>query len=107
MVVSIGDNVKAGDILGTINIPVLRSFKGRPMVMLHLELMKHGSRNNEWWSEFDMKPPSLLDPTPFLVEAAGSEAEVFDLSHYDGISFIDPKAERKPSSYWNVWGGSV
>jgi hypothetical protein len=102
--VSVGDKVNAGDVLGEINIPVLKSFKGRPMVMLHIELLAHGSRNGPWWMAAELRPEGLLDPTAKLSECA-PDCPVFDLARYDGVSFIDPSAPRKDSDYWSIWGG--
>lgn len=45
--VATGQRVAAGDVIGHV-IPVLRKFKGRPMVMLHLELLRHGTRQTYW-----------------------------------------------------------
>jgi hypothetical protein len=126
--VKTGDSVSAGTALGRVDVAVLRSFKGRPMVMLHLELMAHGSRDTVWWTlrpqqyqrvkaeqEQDpecTRPAGLMDPTPRLMEAASAVCDaggraplVFDLQTYNGRSFVDPEAPRKPSPYWEVWGG--
>mmetsp|Transcript_18505 Transcript_18505/g.19272 ORF Transcript_18505/g.19272 Transcript_18505/m.19272 type:complete len:200 (-) Transcript_18505:41-640(-) len=87
--VQIGDIVKKGDILGIIYLPVLKKYKGRPMVMLHLELMTHGSREPVWWTERDLKPPELCDPTPFLLNACGdNQPTYFNLESYDGKKYL-------------------
>ena len=104
IIVSVGDKIKAGDVIGVVNVPVLKSFKGRPMVMLHIELLTQGSLNSPWWMEAESKPEFLLDPTPKLRECA-PDGPVFNLSEYDGISYIDPSAPRKASDYWSIWGG--
>jgi len=135
--VKAGDRVEAGALLGVVDVAVLRSFKGRPMVMLHFELMTPGARETVWWCRSDThtdtdahagggggieseqmmtksptRPPTLLDPSDLLLATAsssGSEGtvpQVFELSTYDGQSFVDPKAPHKPSIYWQVWGGA-
>jgi len=45
---------------------VLRSNKGRPMTMLHLELYVAGTRESVWWRLDEPRPPELLDPTELL-----------------------------------------
>ncbi len=102
---SVGNIVTAGSIIGEINVPVLRSFKGRPMVMLHLELMLHGSVEPVWWMINHPKPDLLCDPTPHLIQCS-PDAKIFDLHLYDGTSFMDPNATRKDSPYWKVWNSS-
>ena len=100
-----GDSVVAGQVVGVVDKAVLKSFKGRPMVMLHLELYgakvpdDRGSLTT-WWDKGTPKPPHLLDPTPLL--GPGPE---FDLAAYDGRSFCDPQAPRKASRWWSAWGG--
>jgi len=100
--VSVGDRVSQGQRLGQISTPVLKNNKGRPMVMLHLELMVKGSREALWWMDLNEKPPALLDPTPFLRQAAPN-VPIFDLKNYDGILFVDPNAPRKESEWWCLW----
>jgi len=90
--VETGIKVRAGERIGQV-IPVLRTFKGRPMVMLHLELMRHGSRSTVWWRNGDPKPDCLIDPMPLLLSSAGSHATTFDMDLYDGIQFRDPTAK--------------
>jgi hypothetical protein len=48
-------------------VQVLTKDKGYPLSMLHLELHVTGTRNAFDW--IDEKPPSLLDPTSFLLGA--------------------------------------
>jgi len=85
--VEVGQLVKAGDVVGVIEEPVLRRFKGRPMSMLHLELSLPGTRKTYWgWLDQPL-PKALLDPTPKLREAAGPDAEQFNLATYDGLRF--------------------
>lgn len=90
--VAIGERVIAGQVIGHV-IPVLRTFKGRPMVMLHLELMRPGTRETLWWKSDEPRPAALLDPTPMLARAAGGIQPIFDLDFYDGIRFRDPSAK--------------
>ena len=109
--VQVGDRVVAGQTIGVVNKAVLRSFKGRPMVMLHLELYSQLVRDpaspvwapssTVWWAKGETKPEHLLDPTPLL----GEGHTRFDLSTYDGKSCIDPFAPQKPARWWAVWGG--
>jgi len=63
-----GWEVNRGTRLGLVR-QVLTKDKGYPMSMLHLELHVPGTRNAFDW--VDEKPPSLLDPTPFLKEIGG------------------------------------
>jgi hypothetical protein len=69
--VQVGRTVKQGDIIGIVDVPVLKKYKGRPMVMLHVELQTHGMKNTCWWPLNSEKPEQLLDPTSFLIEAQG------------------------------------
>lgn len=67
--VSVGWEVyKGSSALGLVR-QVLIKDKGYPMSMLHLELHIPGTRNAFDW--IDEKPPSLLDPTPYLKEIGG------------------------------------
>jgi len=101
-----GDKVQAGQVIAIVEAPVLKSFKGRPMVMLHLELMTPESTGTMWWRLDEPQSDKLLDPTPYLEAAVSEKVPVFDLAQYDGVSFVDTTAIRKPSSYWEVWGGT-
>jgi hypothetical protein len=109
----IGRKVTAGEFIGRVR-PVLRTFKGRPMVMLHLELLaalpegytglylREGDVSATcWWHLGDPKPDRLLDPRHLLADAPR-----FDLAAYNGEDFADPAAPRKASPYWAVWGGT-
>ena len=100
--VKVGDRVKAGDTIGHV-IPVLKKFKGRPMSMLHLELYDGEVEDWVWWESLTDRPEHLVSPEPFLL---AHEPERFDLSSYDGISYIDPDAPRVSSRWWEYWGGS-
>ena len=82
-----GQVVAAESIIGRIKTSLLRVFKGRPMTMLHLELMRPGSQNPVWWRSTETQPSVLLDPTPQLVEAAGSQLIHFSMEMYDNKRF--------------------
>jgi murein DD-endopeptidase MepM/ murein hydrolase activator NlpD len=60
----VGDLITAGDPVGRVK-RVLVKDKGRPTSMLHLELRTHGTTDWEGWT--DVRPTSLLDPTPHLL----------------------------------------
>lgn len=79
--VKVGNRLVAGASIGKV-LPVLRTFKGRPMVMLHLELMSRGARHVLWWKLDDPRPSTLEDPEPFL-----PSAPEFNLALYDQKSF--------------------
>lgn len=65
--VAVGQSIRAGDVLGVVDTPVLKRFKGRPTTMLHFEWMTPGSRTTLWWPvEHPQCPPNLKDPTPLL-----------------------------------------
>lgn len=111
--VSPGDVVSAGQVVGVISTAVLQAFKGRPMVMLHLELYEElevdpatpswAPSHTAWWEKGAEKPAHLRDPTPHLGEGIPS----FDLATYDGKAFRDYAAPSKPSRWWAVWGGKI
>lgn len=63
--VNVGDYVFAGDAIGTV-LQVLKTDKGKPLAMLHLELYTAGTREPVWWKLDEPKPANLLDPTPLL-----------------------------------------
>lgn len=44
----VGDKVRRGQVVGHIH-PVLKTFKGRPTCMLHLELMSPEATATQWW----------------------------------------------------------
>lgn len=108
--VQVGDRVKAGQLVAVVEKPVLRAFKGRPMVMLHLELYTEDTTETTTWGADPtppaerVRPPNLLDPTGFLEEAS-HDPKWFDIGKYDGTSFRDPTAEAKASRWWTKWGG--
>lgn len=64
----VGDILQRGETLGQVK-QVLKTDKGRPMSMLHLELHVSGTRDAYEWTRAGGRPPSLLDPTPFLKAA--------------------------------------
>ncbi len=67
--VAVGTGLIAGQLLGTVQ-RVLVNDKGYPTSMLHLELHVHGTRTSSHpWDDEHGRPASLLDPTPFLLEA--------------------------------------
>lgn len=68
-----GTLVGAGQCLGHV-IPVLKTPKGRPATMLHLELHAHGAREAPAWEHGQPRPATLLDPTPFLLGLLPSQA---------------------------------
>jgi len=63
--IEVGHEVQAGDWLGEV-VQVLKTDKGRPMSMLHMELHVPGTIEAKEW--VDTRPETLLDPTPFLLE---------------------------------------
>lgn len=62
---AMGQRVAAGQSLGWVKT-VLRHDKGRPCAMLHLELHVAGTRDAPAWE--GVRPPTLLDPTPHLLD---------------------------------------
>lgn len=64
--VKVGDAVIAGQLIGYIT-PVLRTDKGRPRSMLHLELYTHGTTTSVAWEQ-EEKPHNLCDPTAWLLD---------------------------------------
>lgn len=62
---NIGDNISQGALIGEV-LTVLKTDKGRPMTMLHLELRKSGCIAHPEWVGDDC-PYGLLDPTPYLM----------------------------------------
>ncbi len=65
--VKIGDYIEPGQLIGHV-IEVLKTNKGRPTSMLHLEM--HTQDSTAWylWEELNNKPEKLLDPTPYLLQ---------------------------------------
>lgn len=69
--VKVGDPVVAGQRIGTVQM-VLRTDKGRPRSMLHLELHVAGTIKTTPWEHGHGRPESLRDPTDVLKKAASS-----------------------------------
>ena len=65
--VELGDDLSHSEVIGIIDRPVLKKDKGRPTVMLHIELMQLGSRKTVWWLHDTPQPKSLLNPTNHLL----------------------------------------
>ena len=61
-----GARVEPGQVLGRI-LQVLKTPKGRPATMLHLELHAPGTRSAPGWDHGQPRPATLLDPTPWLL----------------------------------------
>lgn len=60
----VGQKISAGDLIGQVKT-VLKKNKGRPMTMLHLELLS--SPEFAEWKVGQKKPDFLLDPTILLL----------------------------------------
>lgn len=104
--VEIGQKVKGGEIVGIVDKPVLRHFKGRPTVMMHFEKLDAAATKSCIWPLDQNCPMDLKDPKDVLMLSMGSVfSPPFDLSQYDGIKYSDPTAERRESLWWEVWGG--
>jgi hypothetical protein len=66
-IVKIGDHILEGDLIGKI-LRVLKTDKGLPMDMLHLELYEVGYRGNgEIWNLQEAKPTLLKDPSMLVL----------------------------------------
>lgn len=91
--VQVGDRLRAGDTVAVVETPVLKRFKGKPMVMLHIELMTTDAEGTVWWKLDEPRPVTLMDPTILLVDAANAAGgfSQFDLDTYDGIAFRPPE----------------
>lgn len=74
-----GVHVEAGQHIGTVTTSVLKTDKGRPMTMLHVELMAPGTHETLWWPLDREQPPMLLDPTAKLF-AAGHPLWQYDFA---------------------------
>lgn len=69
-----GQHIKAGDLIGHVK-QVLKTDKGRPMSMLHLELYMHGVRDAVEWPVGTPRPDGLMNPTPYLLESIQNETD--------------------------------
>ena len=85
--VLVGDKVRAGDLVAVVETPVLKEFKGRPMTMLHIELLSPGTKGIMWWRNGEDMPKGLRNPKRFLQKAAGVGATHFVLDRYNGEDF--------------------
>ena len=127
--VNVGDKVSQGQVIAIVEKPVLTSNKGRPMVMLHIELMSHDATVTLWWRKGEDMPSQLRNPEPFLLKAAREwltqsiiskwvhnppsnlwenvpdqyMIEYFVLTTYDGTKYIDPETTKKESKWWSYW----
>lgn len=100
----VGQKVDRGQRLGEV-IRVLSKDKGRPMTMLHLELHVPGTKEALEW--VDVRPATLLDPTPLLMDAARRSwnppdrpsfvkagDELVPISNVDGMDIADVENAR-------------
>lgn len=85
-----GQTVQGGDVIGVVGTPVLKTYKGRPMTMLHFEQMLRGSTATLEWKLGEPQPDVLIDPTHLIMDAAGGQAPTFDRATYDGKQFRGP-----------------
>jgi hypothetical protein len=102
--VSVDELVTPGQQIASVNVSVLKSNKGRPVVMLHLECLEKGIRKPVWWNIGDPQPSGLFDPLPMLRDSY-PDSPVFDMATYRG-EFVDPKAPLKESPWWQEWNMS-
>ena len=66
--IRVGVRVGAGETIGHVRrVLIKEKTPPRPMAMLHLELHEKGTRDCYEWPIDGPRPPSLLDPTPFLL----------------------------------------
>ena len=89
--IQVGYQLLAGEPIGHV-VPVLRKNKGRPMCMLHFEVMRHGSRETLWWKRDQPRPDGLIDATYTLIRACVGRYTSFWLDTWDRTRFIDPNA---------------
>lgn len=66
-----GQFLGAGELVGVVS-RVLPKDKGRPVSMLHLELRTEGDISDIEWLDANIRPATLLDPTPFLLQCAAT-----------------------------------
>lgn len=65
----VGSQVRQGQRIALVESAVLKSFKGRPMVMLHIELYRElqvqpDGTHTVWWKLGEDKPANLVDRSP-------------------------------------------
>lgn len=67
--IQIGNSINMGEHLGNVK-RVLKHDKGKPMSMLHIQLLKHGITDDDIpsWKYDVEKPKGLLDPTQMLIQ---------------------------------------
>lgn len=90
--VKVGDKLTKGQVIASIEQSVIRNYKGRPMVMLHLELHKPEAVISQWWKLGEPQPETVLDPTDKLKEAA-PDYLTFAQANYDGKQFRNQDAD--------------
>lgn len=93
--VTVGAQVRQGQRLGKV-VAVLRTDKGKPRSMLHLELYEKGAREPLWWVQ-GQPPATLRDPTPHLLKAW---ARVTTRFHRDAKPAPTDPAERRALVKW-------
>lgn len=69
--VEVGEIVEGRKALGY-TTPVLKVDKGRPMEMLHVELLPHGARTEAPVWELNDPVERQYDPTPILIQGLNS-----------------------------------
>lgn len=82
--VQIGQVLRAGEVLGVVDKPVLKNYKGRPTTMLHLELLTSGATKSEVWGLDQPCPPTLRNPLGLLLMSTGGYQPQFSLQDYHG-----------------------
>jgi murein DD-endopeptidase MepM/ murein hydrolase activator NlpD len=66
--ITIGSDIKEGDLLGVVKT-VLKRDKGKtPLNMLHMELYKKGTTESVWWDLNSDKPENLLNVNDVLMK---------------------------------------
>lgn len=68
--INVGSNICMGEHLGNVQ-RVLKHDKGKPMSMLHIQLLEHGMTDDDIpsWKHNMEKPKGLLDPTNILINS--------------------------------------
>lgn len=67
--IEVGKELSIGDRIGSVK-RVLRHDKGKPTTMLHIQLLKHGFKDDDFpsWLHDMEKPDCLLNPTNLLIQ---------------------------------------